>query len=256
MSESEKGAGELHRHSRNGETDGDPHPRPWPNSIAGVRVLSLPRSPDRLVPWQCPGAPAEGSDDPQTDRLRSTCVSTWSPPGTQRWRAQGLSQEDAWTVESRIQCLPSKSTPQPERVTLATPWGKASTPYPGSSFHLPSQPASLSLSLALSSSPSRFPSVFPEVPKSPGLGDPTWVLPPPCPPGLRLSGSTRRSAPHPPTPPTAAHPPCPPCPSHRQHPFTHHQCPPLASSSLLPGQQMREDTIRPGPPLQSISSLS
>ena len=213
-------------------TDGDPHPRPWPNSIAGVRVLSLPRSPDGLAPWQCPGAPAEGSDDPQTDQLRSTCVSTWSPPGTQRGWAQGLSQEDAWTVESRIQCPPSKSSPQPERVTLATPWGKASTPYPCSSLRLRSQPASLSLSLALSSSPSRFPSGFPEVPKSPGLGDPTWVLPPPCPPGLRLSGSTRRSAPHLPTPRTAAHPPhppCPTCPSHHQHPFTRHQV-----SLLLP----------------------
>ena len=100
-------------------------------------------------PQQCPGAPAEGSDDPQTDQLRSTCVSTWSPPGTQRGRAQGLSQEDAWTVESRIQCPQSKSSPQPERVTHATPWGKASTPYPCSSLHLRSQPASLSLSLAL-----------------------------------------------------------------------------------------------------------
>ena len=110
----------------------------------------------------------------------------------------------------------------------------------------PPFPACFSESLlGPSSSPSRFPSGFPEVPKSPGLGDPTWVLPPPCPPGLRLSGSTRRSAPHLPTPRTAAHlphPPCPTCPSHHQHPFTHHQCPRLTSSSLLPGQQMREDT--------------
>ena len=120
-------------------------------------------------------------------------------------------------------------------------------PTPSSSLRLLPQPASSSLSLALSSSPSRFPSGFPEVPKSSGLGDPTWVLPPPCPPVLRLSRSTGCSAPHPPTPPTAAHPPCPTCPSHHQHPFTHHQRPPLASFSLLPGQQMSEDTARPGP---------
>lgn len=116
-------------------------------------------------------------------------------------------------------------------------------PTPSSSLRLLPQPASSSLSLVLSSSPSRLPSGFPEVPKSPGLGDPTWVPPPPCPPGLRLSGYTRRSAPHPPTPPTAAHPPRPTCPPHHQHPFTHHQRPPLASSSLLPGQQMSEELV-------------